>query len=80
MINVYYRRSTDNGATWGAEVLLNDDATTTRPVLPDHRAWARAASSPDLVRPPPGPGNNLLFDYYSRVSLDGGMTWQPSVR
>ena len=28
VIDVYYRRSTDNGATWGAEVKLNDDATT----------------------------------------------------
>ena len=40
VINVYYRRSTDNGATWAPEVLLNDDATTHNQFFPTISASA----------------------------------------
>ncbi len=79
VINVYYRRSTDNGATWGAEVLLNDDATTRDQFFPTISAGptGRVVSTWYDRRLD---ANNLLFDYYMRVSHDGGTTWQPSVR
>jgi hypothetical protein len=79
VINVYYRRSTDNGTTWGAEVLLNDDGTT------------RDQFFPTISAGPSGrivttwydrrlDANNLLFDYYMRYSDDGGTIWLPSQR
>lgn len=78
VINVYYRRSTDDGATWGPEVLLNDDGTT------------RDQYQPTLSVGPSGrivtgwydrrnDAGNLLYQYYARVSEDGGATWQPSI-
>ncbi len=81
VVDVFYRRSTDNGATWGPEVRINDDATTTDQFFPSLSvgetnqvsvAWYdRRNDSPD----------NLLVDYYQRMSFDGGVTWdQASVR
>ena len=79
VINVYYRRSTDNGATWGPEVLLNDDGTTRDQFFPTISAGptGRVVSTWYDRRLD---ANNLLFDYYMRVSHDGGATWQPSLR
>lgn len=80
-INVYYRRSTDNGATWGPEVLINDDGTTT-----DQYFSSLSVSDANVVNigyysKQNDPANNLLQDYYSRTSFDGGVTWSnPSVR
>jgi hypothetical protein len=77
VVNVYYRRSTDNGATWGPEVKLNDDATSNdqyQPTLsigPSGRVvtgWYDRRND----------GGNTLFEYYMRVSDDGGGTWAPS--
>ncbi len=79
VIDVYYRRSTDSGATWGPEVLLNDDGTTRDQFFPTISAGptGRVVSTWYDRRLD---ANNLLFDYYMRVSHDGGVTWQPSVR
>jgi len=80
VIDVFYRRSTDNGDTWGAEVRLNDDATVTdqwNPTLSvgsDNRvvaAWYDRRFDPI---------QNERFDYVKRVSTDGGTTWQSSER
>jgi len=79
VIDVYYRRSTDNGATWGAEVKLNDDATTRDQFFPTISAGptGRIVATWYDRRLDAG---NLLFDYYMRVSHDGGVTWQASQR
>ncbi len=50
--NVYLITSTDGGATWGAAVQVNDDATTTDQWQPS------LAISPD--------GTKLFYGYYSR--------------
>lgn len=73
--NIYYVRSTDNGATWSAPLQLNTDATT------------RAQWSPALSVNPNGivlvswyDERNTLDDSlqrFSRVSLDNGATWEP---
>lgn len=81
VISVYYRRSTDNGATWGTEVLINDDGTTTDQYFP-----SLAVSDANIVNvayysKQNDTANNLMQDYYSRTSFDGGVTWSaPSVR
>ncbi len=40
-VDVFYRRSTDRGASWGPELRLNDDATLATSSSPPSR-WARA--------------------------------------
>ena len=79
VIDVYYRRSTDNGATWGAEVKLNDDATTRDQFFPTISSGptGRIVATWYDRRLDAG---NLLFDYYMRVSHDGGATWMASQR
>ncbi len=77
--NVYYRRSTDAGATWSAEVKLNDDATTS-----DQFFASLSIGATNFV----GVGwydrredvNNLRINYYSTTSYDGGLSWQPNVK
>jgi hypothetical protein len=84
--NVFYRRSTDGAVTWSAEVRLNDDATTTDQFFPaltvgflndDDHDPVVAASWYDRRL---DPVNNLNFDRYAVVSLDGGLTWRPNKR
>lgn len=76
--NVYYRRSTDSGTTWGTEVRLNDDATTRDQYFPTVQVNGSTVITTWYDRRLDT--NNLLQDYYKRVSYDGGLTWMPSVR
>jgi hypothetical protein len=80
VVDVFYRRSTDNGATWNPEVLLNDDGTTTDQWFPTVSAGPTGRIVATWYDRRLDTGSNLLFDYYMRVSEDGGATWQPSVR
>jgi uncharacterized repeat protein (TIGR01451 family) len=79
VIDVFYRRSTDNGATWETEVRLNDDATTNDNFL----ATISAGENNTLVATWYDRRldvNNLLFDFYMSISKDGGQSWEPNVR
>ncbi len=79
VINVYYRRSTDHGATWGPEIRLNDDDTT------------RDQFFPALVVSPSGivgaswydrrlNSDNTQYDYYRTISYDNGLSFGPNDR
>lgn len=46
VINTYYRRSTDSGATWGPEIQLNDDGTLTDQFFPTVSVGPPAGSWP----------------------------------
>ena len=76
VVDAFYRRSTDSGATWGTEVRLNTDATTRDQFFPTISIGAGNIVSTtwydrrDDV-------NNTLFKYYQRFSFDGGVTWEP---
>ncbi|MEO7795332.1 MAG: hypothetical protein ABIV06_11225, partial [Thermoanaerobaculia bacterium] len=77
--NVYYRRSTTFGDSWGPEVQLNDDVT-----LSDQFFAALSVGSTNFIgvgwydrREDPA---NIRYNYYATTSYDGGQTWQPNVK
>lgn len=79
VIDVFYRRSTDDGATWEPEIRLNDDATDNDNFM----ATISAGDDGTLVATWYDRRldvNNLLFDFYMSVSRDGGESWEPNVR
>ncbi|MGE4191022.1 MAG: hypothetical protein AB7G12_14145, partial [Thermoanaerobaculia bacterium] len=84
VVNVYYRRSTDSGATWQTEVKINDNVegagTFTDQYQPSLSVGAGNVVAVGYYSRQNDTANNLLLDYYSRVSYDGGVTWQPSTR
>ena len=79
VVNIYYRRSTDGGATWETERRLNDDWT-----------W-RDQFSPALAVGETGvvgvfwydrrlDSANLNYDRYMTLSRDGGVTFEANQR
>lgn len=62
--SVFYRRSTDGGTTWSAEVQLNDDVTVTDQFYP-----AIGANSKGTI----------VASWYDR-RLDPGLTWAANIR
>lgn len=78
--NVYYRRSTDGGTTWQSEVQLNDDSTLTSQWFPTLSVGASNVVSTAWYDRRRDPTDDLLFDYYTRRSTDGGVTWAASTR
>jgi hypothetical protein len=76
VINVYYRRSTDNGATWDAEIQLNDDDTITDQFFPtiSVNEYGRLVSTWYDRRN--DPANNFFYETFMAVSTDNGETWE----
>ncbi len=78
VVDVFYRRSIDSGATWSAETRLNDDATSNDQYFPTISADGSTLLATWYDRRlDPG---NLLQDTFRRVSTDGGTTWGPNER
>ena len=80
VINVYYRRSQDNGATWDPEIQLNNDGTTTDQWFPTISVGSANILVSTWYDRRNDTANNRLFDYYKSYSYDGGSTWTPNVR
>lgn len=78
-VDVFYRRSSDGGATWQTEVRLNDDATTTDQFFPTLAVGASNVVSAGWYDRRNDP-NNVLVDYYQAFSFDGGVTWEANER
>jgi len=78
IVNVYYRRSVDNGATWGPEIRLNDVTTNDQysPTLSVGAGGVVMATWYDR-RLDPG---NLLQDVFRSISTDNGLTWGANER
>ncbi len=77
--DVYYRRSADQGASWGPEIRLHDDATTSDQFFPTLSVGASNVVSATWYDRRLDP-SNLLVDHFQAFSFDGGLTWQPSQR
>ncbi|MFP5284833.1 MAG: sialidase family protein, partial [Thermoanaerobaculia bacterium] len=78
VVNVYYRRSTNSGASWSTQVRLNDDTTTRDQFFPTIQVQGSTVMAAWYDRR--NDSNNLQVDYYKRISNDGGLTWLPSER
>ncbi len=78
VINVYYKRSTDSGATWGAEVQLNDVGTNDQ-FFPSVSVGATNTVAAAWYDRRDDVGN-LRIRYYRRMSFDGGATWGANVQ
>lgn len=82
VVDVFYRRSLDNGASWLPEVRLNDDASTSDQYFPTIQVSGSQVSGSTVLatwydrRNDPA---NYMQEYFKRLSYDGGATWQPSV-
>jgi hypothetical protein len=81
VIDVFYRRYDPVGNTWGPEIRINDDGTTTDQYQPTLAVGAAGQVTVGYYSRQNDVANNLLFDYYSRTSFDNGASWtEPSVR
>lgn len=78
-VNVYYRRSTNGGSTWGTETKINDDATTTDQYQPT-LSVADGQVQVSWMDRRDDTASNYLFASYKRISRDNGVTWLPSER
>ncbi len=69
---IYYKRSTDNGNTWGNDLRLTDNPfTSTNPSL-----WV-SGSNVHIVWQEDRDGN---YEIYYKRSVDGGNTWSSDIR
>jgi hypothetical protein len=81
VVNVYYRRSTDNGTNWSTEAQLNEVSTNDQyfPTI-FAKGTDLIASWYDRQYDAAEGGGNLLQDYQRRISNDAGLNWQTSER
>lgn len=80
VVDVFYRRSLDNGATWEPEIRLNDDATLTDQFFPTISVNENGRVVATWYDRRNDPTNNYLFEYFMRTSFDNGQTWETSVK
>jgi hypothetical protein len=79
VVDVFYRRSLDGGASWGPELRLSDDGTSRDQFSPALAALGSRVLTVSWYDRRLDPGN-LLFDRYARQSVDGGISFSPSFR
>jgi len=77
VVNVYYRRSTNSGASWSTPLQLNDVATGDQ-YFPTIQVNGSTLVAGWYDRR--NDGANLRQDYYKRTSSDGGLTWGSNIR
>ena len=80
VVDVFYRRSTDNGATWGPEIRLNDDGTQTDQWFPTLSVGPTNGVMAAWYDRRLDTSDNYMFDYYGCFSSDGGVTWGSNIR
>lgn len=80
VINVYYRRSTDQGATWESEIQLNDDFSGTDQWFPALAVADDGTVGTFWYDRRLDSASNYMFNYYKTVSYDNGVTFQANER
>ncbi len=78
--DVYLVQSTDNGATWGAPIRVNDDATETDQWQPTIAMMPDGLQVGVFYYSRQEDAGNNLFKYYGRIARINGATinWMPS--
>lgn len=69
---IYYIRSTDGGASWGAEIRLTNDAS--------YAGYPSAATTGTMVQVAWEDDRDGNLEIYHKSSVDGGANWGPDVR
>jgi hypothetical protein len=77
--DIYYRKSCD-GVTWSTPVQINDDGTATDQFMSTISAGNGSVVSIGFYDRRNDPASNLSFDFYDRISTDGGNSFLPSQR
>ncbi len=80
VIDVFYRRSTDQGQTWLPEIRVNDDTTLTDQFFPSLSAGPTGRIVVAWYDRRLDEANNLFVDYYAAMSEDGGASFGPNER
>ena len=71
---IYYRRSPDNGISWGAAIrLTNNTGSSTYPVIASSGNNVHIVWNDDRDIPPQG-------TVYTKRSIDGGLSWGSDIR
>jgi len=78
VVDIFYRQSNDNGQTWSAELRLSDDATLTDQFFPTISINENGRVIATWYDRRNDPTNNFLYETYTRVSYDNGLTWETS--
>ena len=69
---IYYKRSTDGGVSWGADVRLTNDTSKS--------SYPSIAVSVDVVLVFWNDNRDGNYEIYAKRSTDGGATWEPDRR
>ncbi|HNT74120.1 MAG TPA: hypothetical protein PKH77_03765 [Anaerolineae bacterium] len=80
VVNVYYRRSLDQGATWETEIKVNDNWNTTDQFSPALAVGETGAIGVFWYDRRLDASNNLLYDRYMALSRDSGATFSANQR
>ena len=69
---IYYKRSTNGGVSWGADVRLTNDS--------GESGWASGAVSDSVVHVVWQDDRDGNYEIYYKRSTDGGTSWEPDTR
>lgn len=78
VMNIYYRRSTDQGSSWEPEIQINDDNGNNDQFYPSLAVTKLGGVAVSWYDRRNDPGN-YEFQMYQAISQDGGLTWSPNV-
>jgi subtilisin-like proprotein convertase family protein len=79
-VDVFYRRSTDQGDSWLPEIRVNDDSTQTDQFFPTLSTGPTGRVVVAWYDRRLDEADNLFVDYYAAMSEDGGATFGPNER
>ncbi|MEJ5311878.1 MAG: carboxypeptidase regulatory-like domain-containing protein [Anaerolineae bacterium] len=80
VVNVYYRRSLNQGVTWENQIRVNDTWTWTDQFFPALAVGETGVIGVFWYDRRLDPANNWTYDRYMALSLDGGVTFEANQR